>query len=221
MTRVQLDALVSLAHAHGLQCVCHAIGDAAIEMVLDTFEHVNRTCPDNPLRHGIVHCQITDSALIDRFASTHTAALVQPIFLHYDQHIVAQRVGNELAQTSYAFRSLAERGVAVSFGTDCPVEDLNPFANLYCAVTRKDLRHPEASGYRPKEAFSLEAALRCMTETAAWQSFEEGRKGVIQVGALPDFTICDQDLFTLPPQKLKDVRSWMTISQGKIQWQAK
>ena len=172
-------------------------------------------------RHGIVHCQITDSALIDRFASTHTAALVQPIFLHYDQHIVAQRVGNELAQTSYAFRSLAERGVAVSFGTDCPVEDLNPFANLYCAVTRKDLRHPEASGYRPKEGFSLKAALRCMTETAAWQSFEEGRKGVIQVGALPDFTICDQDLFTLPPQKLKDVRSWMTISQGKIQWQAK
>ena len=59
-------------------------------------------------------------------------------------------------QTSYAFRSLAERGVAVSFGTDCPVEDLNPFANLYCAVTRKDLHHPEASGYRPEEAFSLE-----------------------------------------------------------------
>ena len=220
MTRAQLDELVSLAHAHGLQCVCHAIGDAAIEMVLDTFENVNRTSPDNPLRHGIVHCQITDSALIDRFASTHTAALVQPIFLHYDQHIVAQRVGTELAQTSYAFRSLAERGVAVSFGTDCPVEDLNPFANLYCAVTRKDLHHPEASGYRPEEAFSLEAALRCMTETAAWQSFEEGRTGVIRVGALPDFTICDQDVFALAPQKLKDVRSWMTICQGKIQWQA-
>ena len=92
--------------------------------------------------------------------------------------------------------------------------------NLYCAVTRKDLHHPEASGYRPEEAFSLEAALRCMTETAAWQSFEEGRKGVIQVGALPDFTICDQDVFALAPQKLKDVRSWMTICQGKVRWQA-
>ena len=51
-------------------------------------------------------------------------------------------------------------------------------------------------------------------------AFEEGRKGVIRVGALPDFTICDQDVFALAPQKLKDVRSWMTICQGKIQWQA-
>lgn len=48
---------------HGLQCVCHAIGDAAIEMMLDEFEKVNQETPDNPLRHGIVHCQITDEAL--------------------------------------------------------------------------------------------------------------------------------------------------------------
>ncbi|WP_373116592.1 amidohydrolase [Holdemania massiliensis] len=219
MTPTQLDELVTLAHTHGLQCVCHAIGDAAIEMMLDEFEKVNQETPDNPLRHGIVHCQITDEALIRRFASTHTAALVQPIFLHYDQHIVAQRVGKDLAQSSYAFRSLAELGAKVSFGTDCPVEDLNPFANLYCALTRKDLLHPEAAGYRPEEAFSLVEALACMTENAAWQSFEEDRRGRIAPGMQPDLTICDQDCFLLAPEQIKDVRSWMTISQGKVQWQ--
>lgn len=64
-------------------------------------------------------------------------------------------------------------------------------------VTRKDLHHPEASGYRPEEAFSLEAALRCMNGDRAWQSFEEGRKGVFRLGLWPDFTICDQDVFAL------------------------
>lgn len=91
-------------------------------------------------------------------------------------------MGKDLAQSSYAFRSLAELGAKVSFGTDCPVEDLNPFANLYCALTRKDLLHPEAAGYRPEEAFSLVEALACMTENAAWQSFEEDRRGRIAPG---------------------------------------
>lgn len=219
-THKQVRELLTYAHQHGLQTACHAIGDAAIEMVLDAIEAVNVNEDGNPKRHGIVHCQITDAGLLQRFADLQAYAYVQPIFLHYDQHIAAARVSSPLAETSYAFKTMAELGVPVSFGTDCPVEDLNPFENLYCAITRKDLDHPERKGFVPAEGFDLNEAILHATAEAARFSFEEDRKGQIQVGWLPDFTICDADLFALKPEAIKDVRPWMTICQGRITYWA-
>ena len=206
-----------MAQKAGMQIVCHAIGDAAIESVLNGYRKINGD-QGNVRRHGIVHCQITDEALLRRFQKEQIAALVQPIFLHADQHIAQRRVGKALAAHSYAFKTMADSGVPVSFGTDCPVEELNPFENLYCALTGKDLDHPQAQPWHPQECFELCQALECYSAAGAWLSFEEQIKGRIRPGMLPDFTICDQDLFAIPASQVRHVRSWMTISQGKVTW---
>lgn len=216
-TQDQLQTLLTMAQKAGMQIVCHAIGDAAIESVLNGYRKINGD-QGNVRRHGIVHCQITDEALLRRFQKEQIAALVQPIFLHADQHIAQRRVGKALAAHSYAFKTMADSGVPVSFGTDCPVEELNPFENLYCALTGKDLDHPQAQPWHPQECFELCQALECYSAAGAWLSFEEQIKGRIRPGMLPDFTICDQDLFAIPASQVRHVRSWMTISQGKVTW---
>ena len=102
MTQRTMDTLVHKAHTNGLQVIVHAIGDAAIDEVLNSFEKVTSK-GINPLRHAIVHCQITDKGLLERMAANNILAIVQPIFLTHDLYIVDSRVGGELASTSYAF----------------------------------------------------------------------------------------------------------------------
>lgn len=214
-SQIQLDQLVQLASKNKMQVACHAIGDGAIQMVLDAYEKVNSD-HQNTLRHGIVHCQITDEALLQRFSQDRIGAYVQPIFLHYDQHIVNQRVGTQLASTSYAFKTMDDLTIAQSFGTDCPVEDLNPFENLYCAITRKDLTHPTAPGFCVEQALTMQTSLQHYTQDGAWFSFEEHKKGKIEAGFLPDLVVLSQDLFTCPCEEIKTTKAWLTICQGRI-----
>ena len=115
MTEEELDTLVGMAVERNCGAVIHAIGDAAVENVLNCYD---KFCHDgqNPLRLGIIHVQITDYPLLERFKKNDILALVQPIFLHYDTKIVEDRVGKELAATSYAFRTLKDLGVHTSYG---------------------------------------------------------------------------------------------------------
>src|SRR5699024_1430679 len=133
-------ALARKADAAGMQVVAHAIGDGAMEEMLDIIETLNAPRGGaNPLRHGVVHCQVTAPGQWDRLAALGAGALVQPIFLDYDHTIVTARCGAALAGTSYAFGDAVRRGLPVSYGTDAPVESLDPLRNLYAAVTRRPL----------------------------------------------------------------------------------
>ena len=120
-----LDEICAIAAENGMSVATHAIGDKAIEMILEAYE---KSLPDssNPLRNGVIHCQITTPATLEQFRKNNILAQVQPIFIHYDKNIVFDRVGEELAKTSYAFKTLADMGVHVSYGTDSPVEEIQP-----------------------------------------------------------------------------------------------
>ncbi len=215
LTQEQLDSLVAKADENKIQVATHCIGDRGIEMVLDSYAKVIKN-HENPLRHGIVHCQITDMPLVERFKENDILAYVQPIFLHYDMHIVEDRCGKELAQTSYAFGTMGRMGIHVSYGTDCPVEDLNPFHNIYCAVTRKDLKGYPDGGYNPKEKVDVYTAVDNYTLGSAYCSFDENRKGRIRPGYLADLTVLDRDIFTVPEDEIKDINAQMTILAGQV-----
>ena len=216
MNQEQLNAFVQLATEHKMQVIVHAIGDKAIEMVLDAFEQCGGS--GNPYRHGVVHAQITDKALVQRFKALNVLALVQPIFLHYDMHVVESRVGKELAHTSYAFGTMNEIGVHTSFGSDSPVEDLNTMENLHCAINRQDLKNYPQGGYVPSERFSLEEALKCYTEEGAYCSFEEGKKGRLIPGQYADFVVLSEDIFAANNQ-IKSIGVEMTVMNGAVTYQ--
>jgi len=213
MTQGQLEEMLALAKDHDCQVIVHAIGDGAIQMVLDGYDRIWE--PGNPLRLGVVHCQITDKALLERFAEKDILALTQPIFLHYDMTVLEDRVGKTLASTSYAFETLRRLGVRQSFGTDSPVEDMCALHNLYCAVTRKNLRGQPEGGFYPGECMDVTDALDAYTAGSAAVSFEETVKGRLLPGYYADLAVLSQDIFTISPEMIKDVQVLATMVEGR------
>ncbi len=215
MTQEGLDEMVRIATEHGCTSIVHAIGDGAIDMVLSAYEKVIKN-GENPLRHGIVHCQITDMPMLERFKKSDILALVQPIFLHYDMTVVEDRVGKELASTSYAFETLRKLGVHESFGTDSPVEDMNAINNLYCAVTRKNLKGEPSEGFYPEECMDIYDAVDAYTYESAYASFEENVKGRIKPGYYADMVVLSQDIFTIPGDEIINTKVDATIVDGRF-----
>ena len=212
-------ALARKADAAGMQVVAHAIGDGAMEEMLDIIETLNAPRGGaNPLRHGVVHCQVTAPGQWDRLAALGAGALVQPIFLDYDHTIVTARCGAALAGTSYAFGDAVRRGLPVSYGTDAPVESLDPLRNLYAAVTRRPLSG--GAPWQPQQGVTRAQALFCYTQGSAWQEFAEAEKGRLAPGFLADFTVLDRDYFTVPEADIPRLRVQVTVTGGQFVYRA-
>ena len=142
----------------------------------------------------------------------------QSIFLDYDLHIVKDRVGEDLAISSYSWKTLMRKGAIVSNGSDCPVELPNVMGGIQCAVTRQDLKG--SAPCLPQEAFTVQEALDSFTIAGAKASFEEAIKGQIVPGMLADFVILGQNPFTTNPSKLKDIPILSTYLGGKLVYEA-
>ncbi|MBR5520662.1 MAG: amidohydrolase [Oscillospiraceae bacterium] len=212
MTVEHFDDMVQLADSNNCQVAVHCIGDAAIEMVLNAYDKVVDG-RNNKNRHAIIHCQITDKPLVEKFTEHDILAQVQPIFIHYDMNIVAERCGEELASTSYAFGDMYRMGIHTSFGTDSPVENLQPYENLYCAVTRKRLDGERT--YRPDQCVDIYDAIDQYTISSAYTEFAENRKGRLMPGFLADFAVLDRNIFEIPSDEIKDVQCVRTVLGGR------
>lgn len=211
----EMEEYCQLARKYNLQVVTHVIGDEAVEKTMDCYEHAFID-GENRLRHGLIHCQITDEKLLNRIVEKGIPVFAQPIFLDYDMSIVEELCGKELASTSYAFGSLARKGAHVSYGTDCPVEDCNPFPNIYMAVTRKNSVGEPEGGFYPGECVDVETAIDAYTTESAYCEFMEDRKGRIKEGYYADMILLDRDIFTVDPMEIKDILPVMTMVGGKI-----
>jgi len=217
-TDAEMDAFCKVADQYGLQIVTHVIGDKAIEDVVGNYERVLHE-GKNPLRHALVHCQITDLPLLERIAKSDIPVMYQPIFLDYDMHAVISRCGEELSSTSYAFKTLNDLGAHISYGTDSPVENCNPFPNIYSAVTRKDKNGWPEGGFFPQECVDVETAIDAYTIGSAYNEFREECKGRLKPGFLADMVVLDTDIFTCDPMKIRGILPEMTIVDGQIAWQ--
>jgi predicted amidohydrolase YtcJ len=199
-----MNEMISCANANGMQVAVHAIGDACLDQVLNAIDLALQENPREDHRHGIVHCQITRKDQLERIEALNLHVYAQSIFLDYDLHIVEERVGKELALSSYSWKTLMKNGVTVSNGSDCPVELPNVLAGIQCAVTRSDLKG-SVPAYLPEEAFTVQEALDSFTSGGAYASFTEDRKGKIQPGMLADFVVLSKNPFTEDPSELWNI----------------
>ncbi|MDR1469448.1 MAG: amidohydrolase [Spirochaetaceae bacterium] len=210
-----LQELVRKADAAGFQTAIHAIGDAAIENVIEAYEALP---PDSSRRrHGVIHCQITDGGLLDRMAGRDIVAVVQPVFLAHDLYIAEKRLGAARAATSYAWGSMERRGVRSAYGTDCPIEHVNPMLGIAAAVTRQDsAKGYPPGGFYPDERIDVAAAVDNYTAGSAWANFDETRLGRIKEGYLADMVLWDTDIFTCPPEMIGKTKTLWTMSGGEL-----
>lgn len=214
------DGLIGYANAHEMQVAIHAIGDACLDRVLQSIEKAQAQHPREDPRHGIVHCQITRPDQLDKIAELGLHVYAQSIFLDYDIHIVEPRVGKALAATSYRWKTLMDKGVTVSNGSDCPVELPKALAGIQCAVTRTDLRG-SVPPYLEDEKFTVQQALDSYTQASAYASFEDAVKGQIRPGMLADFVVLGENPFTVAAHSIQDIPVLATFLGGQAVYSRK
>lgn len=213
-----LNELIITAHNKDMQIAIHCIGDKAMEMAFEGFEKAQKLNHKENCRHSIIHCQITNEVLLNKFKKLDIIAHIQPIFLDYDLHIVEDRIGVIRAKTSYNWKTMIDKGVKIACGSDCPVEEFDVLPNIYCAVTRKDLSGYPETGWLPQQKLSVYEALRGFTMGGAFASFEENIKGSITSGKLADMVVLSEDIFNIESEKIKDVKIFMTFVHGKLMY---
>jgi len=223
----------------GFQIGLHAIGDHANTMALDAFtgwmSKINAPCPPQPHtklpasarptdpcgvpypspRFRIEHAQVLLPADFDRFAQLGVIASMQPSHLLTDMNWAAARLGPERVKYSYAWKSFLDHGVRLAFGTDYPVESINPFRGLYAATTRQN--EAATATYQLQERITLPQAIYAYTQASAFAEFREHFKGRLEPGFLADFIVLDRDITTptTTPQQLLHTHVLRTIVNGE------
>jgi hypothetical protein len=167
-------------------------------------------------RHRIEHSQVVAPVDFARFRSLGVVASMQPSHAISDKRWAQDRLGEYRVQGAYAWHMMRSFGVRVSFGTDWPVEPINPYLGLYAAVTRQSTEGDPAGGWWPQERLSIADAIRCYTFEPAYASFEETQKGQLTPGMLADMTVHSRDLLTINPSEILQTEAVMTILGGKI-----
>lgn len=207
------------ADENGLQLCIHAIGDQAISIVLDLFTDVEKAHGKADRRFRIEHAQHIAPKDFDRFAALDVIASMQPYHAIDDGRWAERRIGPERIKTTYAFRTLLDKGVKLAFGTDWSVAPLDPMKGLYAAVTRATLDGKNPNGWVPEQKIKLSEAVEAYTMGSAYAEFQEKEKGSITPGKLADMVLLSDDIFKLDPSKIGDVQVDLTMMGGKVTWQ--
>ena len=211
-----MEKMIITADKAGFQVGVHAIGDKANNWILNAYEKAEKVNGKRDSRHRIEHAQTLQQSDIPRFAKLGVIASMQPTHCISDKKFCEKRIGPERAKGAYEWKSLADAGAALAFGTDYQVEPLNPMEGLYAAVTRKDRLGEEGNGWYAEQKISMEDAIRYYTLGSSYAQFMENRKGIIKPGYLADIVITDKDLLTIPENEIMKTKVECTIIGGKI-----
>ncbi len=204
------------AHKAGLRPVTHAIGDRAIDIVLDAIEKALRERPDPDHRMSIEHCSLPTLEAIDRMKRLGVLPSSSAGFIYElgPAHLLG--IGPERLKRYFPHRTYLEKGILSVGNSDWFVTSGNIAQQIYGVVTRKGYTG-EVIG--PEQAISVKDALRLYTINGAYASFEENHKGSIEPGKLADMVVLDRDIFTLPADEIKEVKVETTIVGGEIVYQ--
>jgi predicted amidohydrolase YtcJ len=213
-TTAGIRELAQLCADHGMQLCVHAIGDAANRAVLDAYEAVQCDGPFFARRFRIEHAQVVADSDFARFDALGVLPSMQPTHLTSDMPWATARLGPERVQRAYAWRRFHRLGVVVPFGSDFPVESVDPRRGIYAAVTTRSLAGGDA--LRPDQRLSREQALRGFTLHAAFAMFAEQKLGTIEPGKFADFTVFDRDLLTCSDAELLQAKVLLTVIGGQV-----
>nr|MDP2577939.1 amidohydrolase family protein [Candidatus Palauibacterales bacterium] len=216
-----MPELIRLADAAGLVPQIHAIGDLAVDTLIDFFQWAIEANGPGDHRFRVIHAQVLEEDDFARFGELGLIAEVQPYHAIDDMRWMEERIGHERSRGAYAFKTLMDNGARLAFGSDWPGTNASwypakPLLGIYAAVTRQTLDGEPPGGWFPDERISVEDAIYAYTMGNAYAAGEEDEKGSISVGKLADFTVVDRDLFAIQPSEIKDVRVVATIVGGRV-----
>jgi predicted amidohydrolase YtcJ len=239
--QAKLNQMSAERAAAGFQLGFHAIGDLANDMALNAFAAAEQVGvpahlpppivdPDATgptgrppvrladFRFRIEHAQVLSPGAIDRFAQLSVIASMQPSHLLTDMKWAGARLGAERSKRAYAWKSFEDAGVVLAFGTDYPVESINPFRGLYLAVTRQDETGTQT--FEPQERITLRQALFAYTQASAYAEFREKLKGRLEPGYLADFIVLDRNILKATPHELLETKVLRTVVGGVTRYVA-
>lgn len=217
---------VHLFHEAGVHVGTHAVGDHAIDWVVDTYAQVLSDKPTRGLRHSIIHANVPSDHAITVMAALQRQydagyPEMQPSFMWWIGDIYAANFGSTRSQRLEPLRTLEARGVRWSGGSDYSVTPLAARFGLWAAVERQTLKgtfgeHPFGSA----ESVDIHSALRAYTSAAAPQLFLERRIGSIEAGKDADIAVWDQNPYAIPSQEIQHLRCVMTLFEGTVVYEA-
>ncbi len=246
--QAKLNHMAAERAAAGFQLGFHAIGDRANSMALNAFGVADQVAslPPSPPEHGpdahvitkpesgppppaalrfrVEHAQVllpADGARrsdFDRFEEEGIIASMQPSHLLTDMKWATDRLGPERIKYAYAWKTFLDHNVTLAFGTDYPVELINPFRGLYSAITRQNEAGTQT--FQPQEKISLNEAIYAYTQASAFGEFREKVKGRLEPGYLADLIVLDRNITTAPPQQLLHTKVLRTIVNGETVYTA-
>jgi predicted amidohydrolase YtcJ len=212
----ELEKKVLATDARGFQIGIHAIGDKGNHWILNAYERAAQVNGQRDARHRSEHAQVLGDNDLLRFARLGVIASMQPTHCITDKRFAEKRLGIDRCKGAYAWRRLLDSGAHLAFGTDWPVEPLDPMEGLYAAVTRKDRGGETGEGWFPEQRITMEEAIGLYTTGAAYAEFMEDRKGMLREGMLADMVLMDQDLLSISPDRIMKTRVDLTIVGGRV-----
>ena len=201
----ELLELIELASSNDMDSVVHAIGDRAADLVINAIIKAQVKYPRKAAKNAIIHAQILNRNQIALMSKHNIKAIVQPIFINSDIKIIESRVG-ERSKESYLFKTMYDN-IHTGFSTDSPVENVNPFHNLYCAITRKSINFPNYPAFNVDECFSLSEAINAYTNKNLDFVYSEESNDYIEI---------NKNIFEVGSSEIKDLFVKRVIIDGKI-----
>ncbi len=208
---IELEKLfdqVLMYHRLGFQIAYHAIGDRAVALGLEAYRRAQIISPRPDPRHRLEHIQVYDPKDLHLFADYGIIPSVQPCHLLTDIRFVEDRIGKSRAIHSYPWRSFLKMNLPLAFGTDWPVEPIDPKRNLYAATYRL--------GWNTGETISMGEALLAYTRYAAYSLRIEREVGSLEVGKWADFVVWEKDFRKISPDEILRNRVLMTVVAGEV-----
>jgi len=211
---LELRADVARAAAAGLAVAIHAIGDRAVRVAIEAIAPSRVTSPG--LRQRVEHVQLVREEDLGRFGALGVIASMQPIHCTSDRDLADQHWGPRRTPRAYPWRTLLERGAVLAFGSDAPVEPIDPLLGIHAAMTRR--RPADRDAWFPAQRLTLDEAIHGYTAAAAYSAGREREWGTLAVGMRCDATVVDRDLAALREDELLGASVRASVTDGVVRF---
>ena len=208
----QIDEILGEAHRNGFQITAHAIGDQAVEMVINCIEKALREHPREDHRHRIEHAGMVPHDLMERMEKLGIVPIPNPAFFYEFGEGYIKNYG-ERVEHMFPMSEYSRRGIVAAAGSDTPVTVADPLRGIYCAVTRETESGTVVGG---SQKLAVLDAIRAFTYNGAYASFEEDRKGSIEVGKLADLVVLDGSILSASPEEILSLKPALTMIDGEV-----
>jgi predicted amidohydrolase YtcJ len=215
--------MVLLFQKSGVPIGTHAVGDRAMDWVVDTYTLAEQRFPRRGLRHAIIHANLPTAHALDAMAelqSKYDAGYpeMQAEFLWWIGTIYAENYGPDRDRRLIPLNTLQRRGILWSGGSDYSVTPVAARYGLWASVARQT-----SAGVAPfgsAEAVDSPTALRSYTAWGARQMFLEDRIGTLEAGKRADIAIWDRNIYSIPTAQIKDMKCLMTLVDGEVVYES-